>query len=1372
MNKLGKVAVALAMAFSVGAATAEADEPDYYLEWLGSQSDPKQEIDTGVVFTNQPRVVATMCKMNSADCDQMGTKSAWFNINYSTGQLWYRYASTVSSATINNITPSVQGRWIDGEWSTKIIHDGVQIGSVNKAFTGNGESFLLFRGRSYSYVRFKSVDLYEGEELVRSFRPAVKNGIAGMWDSVTQKIYPNTGSGKFETGPVFSDPTKVTVAGFPANYGTVDPAYGPLKGLAAGETVPVSAPDKPFVEGGLTLTCTGWKLYSWNSDTGVWDFLREGPETSFDYVHPDPAIEMKLEWQWAKSGVDTRAFGPGTITMKLEDGVYTFTAVPSDGARFVRWYVGDALPLAEVANAEISLSPEAAKGGVRAYFVSLSGEKAPKTWTGDSGTGKWGDDGNWDPSGVPTLDDAVTIPMGRVTIDDFAVAGSLALGAAAELYLGSEFTDSSAIYAIQGDFDGAPKCRGIVVDGDIVVSGALTLGGRVTDKAETLITNLCLKVGGDVTVRDAGKLTVYAAPCQDETMTAAGLYAAATVMDIGGAFAIRDKAVLYPSSDELTGAPVKFCAASFTLDETASVDANNRGWHYFTNAGTVDKRPRKTPDRRDFSTMAFGLGNNSSVGSGHGGLGGGATEGGSFGQTYGYAYAPFLPGAPGGGDNGFKKSYTPVDGAVRGGGCFWLRTTGPATVNGTIKASPNNTAWDAASGGSVWLAVGELTVGEKASITAKGADKGGSGGANCAGGGGRVSLAIGLSDEQLDTLAAGGMPEGIAASETITLIPVNVFGGTTSTGRAGDGTATTVVVKDESAVNITVVSATPVAVTGTDPQYGTWPLADRTAHAFTAPVYGKHPENTSWRYKCLGYVVSNATAEVQAGTETTFTFTPDGEDVTVYWRWDEREFGIEVAKPVNGKIRANGTLMDDAGWVWTREGASCVLEAVPDAGCEFLNWTGEVADFDDFTAAEIRVDSSAQRVVAPFFRVQAAATDYEWKGGDGSWADATQWTPENVPGPSDRVTIGSGTCTIDDYAAVAALTVSGGTLKTVPTAVSGKRERVQVVVSGDVTVSGEGKFTFGATDGGNTVWNWLEVGGDLTLDDTAEFLFSAGKRATPYTIQTGSGFVNVGGDFTIGGQSVFRPNCSGQTGGASAVTVGGRFVVAAGAKVDADKRGFGVFANVSPNTGVGDMGNSAAGHGGRGQGQLQDEKGEGGATYDTVYAPVWPGQQNRESGTASLVRGGGVVRVKAGAIRVDGTVTANGGTCGGGSASGGTIWLVGETVSLGAEAVLSATGAYISGMGSSTPPLPYGASGGGRIAIGIGLNEAKYAALLADGNALPKRVHDVTEAYLAAHPTATITAASGVNGVAENVEACQGTVKVVRGNYGLMLIVR
>ena len=1372
MNKLGKVAVALAMVFSVGAATAGADEPDYYLEWLGSQSNPQQEIDTGVVFTNQPRVVATMMKMNSADCDQMGTKTAWFDINYSSTSLWYRYGSSGTTAT--DYSPgfdSIVNQWIDFDFSTNVYHNGTKVRHVKDgawSFKDNKQSFYLFRGRTYSYVRFKSVDLYEGETLLRSFRPAVKDGVAGMLDSVTQRLYPNTGSGKFETGPVLSDPTKVTVAGFPANYGTVSPAYGTTTGLEAGETVPVSAPDKPFVEGGLTLACTGWKLYSWNADTGTWDFKCEGTETSFDYVHPDPAHEMKLEWQWVKSGVDTRAVGPGTIAVKLEDGVYTFTAVPSDGARFVRWYVGDALPLADVANAEISLTAEEAKGGVRAYFVSQSGEKTPKTWTGSAGTGKWGDDGNWDPSGVPSLDDAVSIPTGRVTIDDFAAAGSLSLGSAAELYLGSTYFDASSVYAKQ--LDGPAKALGLLVAGDVACAGAITIGGQVAATGVSTLTNLQIRIGGDLKATGNAKLAVYAAsdPAAAVRGDFARLYAGATVVKIGGAFELKDSAKLYPVCDELTGASVKFEAASFLLGEGATVDASNRGWHWFNRGGYKGPSGYYAHTTRSYNTFAAKVGLNSTIGSGYGGLGGGAND--TFGLTYGYAYAPFLPGAPAGGDSNYSQSYTANTGLMRGGGCFWLRTTGEAVVNGTISASAKNAAWDAASGGSVWLAVGELTVGEKASITAKGADKGGSGGANCAGGGGRVSLAIGLSDEQLDALAAGEMPESVIASDSISAIAVNVFGGTMSSGRAGDGTATTVLAKDESGVTITVASSIPILVTGTDPAYGGWPMKDKEEHAFSAPAYGNHPENATWRYECLGYVVSNATTEVASGKTNAFTFTPNGEDVTVTWLWGVREFGAKLETREGGHVNINGSLGDEQGMVWTKEGEDRVLDAVPDAGWEFLHWAGAMVE-DGHESTRLTLDPSEQRAIRAVFRAATEPTDYTWNGGTGTWDDATQWTPANIPSGKDNVTIAEGTCTIDDFAAVKSLTVSGGALKTSPTSASGVHERVRVNVYGDLAVTGEGKFTFGATDGGNTVWNWLEVGGNLTLDDTAEFLFSAGKRATPYTIKTGSGFVNVGGDFLLNGQSVFRPNCSGQNAGTPVVTVGGRFSVAARAKVDADARGFGKFGDVSPNDGLGDQGNKAAGHGGRGQFQLQDEKGEGGTTYDTAYAPVWPGQQNREASAAPLVRGGGVVRVKAGAVRVDGTVTANGGTCSGGSAAGGTIWLVGETVSLGAEAVLSATGAYTPAKGNDGI-TDDGASGGGRIAIGIGLNEAKYAALLENGNALPKRVHDVTEAYLAAHPTATITAASGVNGVAENVEACQGTVKVVRGNFGLMLIVR
>ena len=1368
MRKLNKLIASVAVSLNV--ISALADEPDYYLEWIGSQSSPQQEIDTGYAFVSQPRVVATMMKMDAKDCDQMGTKSAWFDINYSSSQLWYRYASTSSSITIGGITPAVNGRWINGDWSDKIIHDGVEIGAVKTAFTGNGQNFFLFRGRSYSYVRFKAVDLYEGEDLVRSFRPAVKDGVVGMWDSVTQKLYVNTGTGVFEQGPRMSDASKLTVVGEPADYGVVTPAYGVTKGLTAGETFVASAPVGTIMQAGLALRCTGWRRYAWNAENGDWDLVGSGADTSFQYVHPDPAKEGKIEWLWELGGVNTPALGPGEIKVELEDGAFVLTAVPSAGARFVGWYGDDFIPVAERMAPVVRIPDDGDIRTVRAHFVSNSGERTSRTWTNAKGSGLWTEAKNWAPEGVPTPDDAVTIGFGRVTIPDFAVAGSLTVESGAELYLGSSFFDGNSIYAQQ--LDGSAKALGLAVEGDVVCAGAITIGGQVPATGVSTLTNLQIRVGGDLRAVGSARIAVYAAsdPAAAVRGDFARLYAGATVVKVGGVLELQDTAVLYPVSDELTGASVKFEAATFRLAERAKVDARNRGWHWFKRGDYKGPSGTYAHTKRNYNTFAMGIGFNSEIGSGYGGPGGGANE--TFGLAYGFAFAPFLPGAPAGGDSNYSQSYTANTGLMRGGGCFWLRTTGEAVVEGQIDASARNAQWDAASGGGVWLAVGDLTVGPDASITAKGADKGSSGGANCAGGGGRVSLAIGLTDEQLDALARGATPEGVAASETISRIQVNVFGGATSSGRADDGTMTTVVRKNESDVNVTVLSGSAVAVTGTEPQYGTWPMADRTEYVFTAPEYGRHPENDSWRYRCLGYVVSNATEQVAAGSEPAFAFALNGEDITVCWLWGDREFGVEFAKPANGRIRANGTLLDDAGWAWTPEGAQCVLEAVPDAGCEFLNWTGEVADFDDFASVQIVMDSSVQRVVAPLFRVKAEPGDYVWNGGNGDWADATQWTPANVPGPADRVTIGAGTCTVGDYAAAAALTVSGGLLKTVPTAASGRREHVRIAVSGNLAVGGDGAFTFGATGGGNTVWNRLDVGGNLTLDDTAEFLFSAGRRDESHTIKTGSGFVNVGGDFSLRGQSVFRPNCSGQNAGAPVVTVDGRFLVETGAMVDADERGFGTFSHVEPNVGCGDQGNRAAGHGGCGQKCLQDETGEGGVTYDAAYAPVWPGQQNRESGTAPLVRGGGVVRVKARTIRVDGTVSANGGVCVGGSSAGGTIWLLGNLVELGAQAILSATGAYVPGTGIGDDRLDYGASGGGRIAIGIGLDEAKIAALLADGDVLPRRVHDVTAAYLAEHPTVTITAASGVNGVAENVSACQGTVRVVRGNYGFALIVK
>ena len=1339
-------------------------EPDAYYEWLGSQANAAQSINTEYVFTNQPRVVAVMMKMNEADCDQAGTPSAFFNINYVKTSIYYRYGSGSANLSNAKAFPTVVGNWVECVWTTNLVHDGVCYGTVNNppSFKNNTQQFWLFKGRTGSYVRFKSVDMYDGDVLVRSYRPAMINGLVGLWDSVTERLFVNQGTGSFECGPLFSDPHKLTVAGAPENYGEVSPAYGPHKEVAAGESIEVSAPSEPITIGGLTVQCEGWKTYAWDAAQQAWTNATSGTETSFTYVHPDPAEEMKLEWQWGSVGVDTAVSGDGRVDCTRDSGDFVLTAVPGEGSRFVCWYGWDDLPVAERTNATVRLSTQLARPRITAYFARTSGEKSAKTWTNGTGSFLWTDADNWNPAGVPTFDDAVTVG-GRAMIHEFAVAGSLAVVSGGAVYLGGEPDSASSAASVVASYADKAKARGLWVAGDVSCAGQIALGGRTPANAISLITNLQLRVEGDFTVSGSGKLAAYAAsdPAAAVRGDFARLYAGATVVRIGGAFELKDTATLYPTCDELTGASVKFESATFLLDEGARVSAISRGWHWFQRGNYGGPSGYYAHTTRLYNTFATGIGLNAQIGSGHGGLGGGAN--GTFGLTYGYAYAPFLPGAPAGGDSNYNTSYDATTGLLRGGGCFWLRTMGEAVVNGKIDVSARNAAWDAASGGSVWLAVGELTAGENASITAQGANKGSSGGANCAGGGGRVSLAIGLSDVQLDALAAGEVPESVIASDSISAIAVNIFGGTMSSGRAGDGTATTVLAKDESGVTITVASSIPILVTGTDPAYGGWPMKDKEEHAFSAPAYGNHPENATWRYECLGYVVSNATTEVASGKTNAFTFTPSGEDVTVTWLWGVREFGAKLETSEGGHVNINGSLGDEQGMVWTKEGAARVLDAVPDAGWEFLHWAGAMVE-DGHESTRLTLDPSEQRAIRAVFRAATEPTDYTWNGGTGTWDDATQWTPANIPSGKDNVTITAGTCTIDDFAAAKSLTVSGGTLKTSPTSASGVHNRARVNVHGDLAVTGEGKFTFGATSGGNTVWNGLEVAGNLTLDDTAEFLFSAGKRATPYTIKTGSGFVNVGGDFTLNGQSVFRPNCSGQNAGTPVVTVGGRFAVAAEAKVDADERGFGMFSDVSPNTGVGDHGDLAAGHGGRGQDGASDAAGNGGATYDYLYAPLWPGQQNRESGSAALVRGGGVVRVKARGICVDGTVTANGGVCSGGAASGGTIWLAARSFTFGDGAVLSAAGV--------TPSdASYGASGGGRIALGVWLDDYQYDALIADGDALPVKTRDITDEFVAANPGLTVNVASGDRAAA--VAACQGTFRVVAGpRHGIVIIVR
>ena len=117
------------------------------------------------------------------------------------------------------------------------------------------------------------------------------------------------------------------------------PDYGFQTGLAAGQTVAASCGTTPWTDGTNTYSCSGWKLY--DNDGNV---VSNGTETSFAYVHPDPADYRRLEWQWIADSVGgTITAGAGGTVSPSGTAIYpadeplTVTATPAEGWVFVRW---------------------------------------------------------------------------------------------------------------------------------------------------------------------------------------------------------------------------------------------------------------------------------------------------------------------------------------------------------------------------------------------------------------------------------------------------------------------------------------------------------------------------------------------------------------------------------------------------------------------------------------------------------------------------------------------------------------------------------------------------------------------------------------------------------------------------------------------------------------------------------------------------------------------------------------------------------------------------------------------------------------------------------------------------------------------------
>ena len=1051
----------------------------------------------------------------------------------------------------------------------------------------------------------------------------------------------------------------------------------------------------------------------------------------------------------------------------------------SDGTvyRCTGWKLYDSVSLAEFESEPV----ETGTGNVYEYvhpdpeklrrFVWCWEAVADDTVVRSVADGEWDAAATWSSDSVPTAADDVVVEHGVHCSGDVA-AKSITVASGANLRF-----HASTSYTIANSTPDAPGDGGFsftVAEDLSVLDGGLALhGGRTTP----VITNLEISVGGDFLVFGSSLACVAAAAYDGTCVDITNLYNTATTVEIGGDFVIGDTSTLYPVADQKVGSPVRFRCGNFSLAESAVVAAQERGWHLNSTA-SVDPRTRFY-GRGSHYSFAPGCGvdgNGGYVGGGYGGEGSNA-DGRSYGHAYGFKYAPYLPGSNSGDDGGWSDNYGngSAGGYTRGGGVFWMTATNKAEIAGKIRAYAVKAGWQAASGGSVWLNAKTFEFGESASIDVHGGDYGGST-PTCAGGGGRISLAEGLSEAELRALAVGEEPAGLLYAESITAVACEVRAGETgSTPSSKPGDGTTTYVSKSGAVYLVRVAGVPLQAGAPDPAYGDYLKSPGDVFAFSADRHGVDPDNATWRYECLGYIVSNAVDAVATGDTTSGSYTVGDESVSVNWLWGEREYCnyLKVSGP--GGVTVDGIVYTADTNLHLKASSPCVYTAVADDGAEFLYWAGDVPNAFRHSVS-ITLPAAGQYHPRAVFRTSAGGSA-EWKAdADGDFLDADNWVGGVMPSRTGEVLIGSGVMRLPEYCEVGSLTMTGGLVRAAVTDNSDGLSSNVVVVTGDLVLGNEAKMQLGVTDGSSVRYHSLRVGGDLTLGGTAELLVAAGRRTGAYTWKTGCGFVDVGGDFTLSGSSVFRPNCDGYYGGGVKTTVAGAFTVGVAAKVDADGLGNGVYYWPGWTAGIGDHGSIGPSHGGYGSSNGGTSHTASGSTYDYLYAPMMPGQQNRTAALQLLTRGGGTVRVEAGSMLIDGTVTANGLACGGGNTSGGSIWLLAHgPITVGAEAVLSAKGAY----DASVYPGG-GAGGGGRISLCRNFVLDRYLpSLLASPNAIPDRVNDVTDAFLAAHPAFTdaeypdLALPVAPGDAAKSVTACWGSFKVLDGALpGLLIIVR